>query len=451
MISIQSNNEIFKLPGYGKLGYYSVNGRIFFSKLDASMYATSSALADIEWNFNDEILGRCDWTREPFTDMDELYRLRAQQIRDTHDYVLIMFSGGADSLNVIKSFLNNKIKIDEIVAAMPVSGLKDWEYNPNDISVENQISESKFCQMPALEEISKNFPEIKITIHDWFEDLLDYKTDHFIDRCTWWFNLGAEKHYLEKHQHIKKIAESGKKIAKIYGIDKPWIGRARNGDLYNVIYDGPINAGNGGTTKEQHTNIIPTPFYITPDMPEIMIKQSHVLCKWIFSGLSHQSNIARMTITDKTFPVSYRRSEERKSVYQRVIVPTIYPALSSIKLWQTHKTVTKLSPIQPHDFFIEKLHSKQPFVDSSHSDLQNALSAVDKKYLKPNDWMSVASFLPHAKLFKIGHESQFIGEKFVYDDILKSFDFSNDSLAKMSSVVYQYDYYSKIYQITDQG
>jgi len=56
-----------------------------------------------------------DWTKEPKESFKELCRQRAEQIRDTYDYVIVYFSGGSDSTTVMNAFLDNGIKIDEVV------------------------------------------------------------------------------------------------------------------------------------------------------------------------------------------------------------------------------------------------------------------------------------------------------------------------------------------------
>ena len=61
------------------LGYYKVNNKIFFEKIEAILYANQT-LSDIEWFIHDETFSKVDWTVEPTTSLDEFYRIRAQQI-----------------------------------------------------------------------------------------------------------------------------------------------------------------------------------------------------------------------------------------------------------------------------------------------------------------------------------------------------------------------------------
>ena len=90
-----------------KLGFYTVGDKTFYSKPEAMIYATQVGLYP-QWHFNTKQFGNFDWEKEPETDLRELYRIRAQQLRDRYDYIRIEASGGGDSTTAIFSFLLNK-------------------------------------------------------------------------------------------------------------------------------------------------------------------------------------------------------------------------------------------------------------------------------------------------------------------------------------------------------
>ena len=72
-----------------QFGYYTVGPQFkTYSKLQAieEMQRTGTHL---EWHFNKQQYGTYNWTQEPAESLDELYRRRAQQIRDSYDYVVI--------------------------------------------------------------------------------------------------------------------------------------------------------------------------------------------------------------------------------------------------------------------------------------------------------------------------------------------------------------------------
>ena len=49
----------------------------------------------IRFYFHDHLFKKFDWTVEPDVSLQNLYKLRAQQIRDEYDYVILSFSGGS--------------------------------------------------------------------------------------------------------------------------------------------------------------------------------------------------------------------------------------------------------------------------------------------------------------------------------------------------------------------
>ena len=54
--------------------------------------------------YNDALYGSVNWKTEPSFSLKELYKLRAQEIRDTYQKVVVCLSGGIDSRNVLESF-----------------------------------------------------------------------------------------------------------------------------------------------------------------------------------------------------------------------------------------------------------------------------------------------------------------------------------------------------------
>ena len=89
-----------------KLGYYQHNGNDYPNKWEA--LANCPAGEHVHWNFNDEIYSKYDWSKEPIHDLYELYKMRAIQIREEYDNVIVYFSGGIDSVCAIRSFLDNE-------------------------------------------------------------------------------------------------------------------------------------------------------------------------------------------------------------------------------------------------------------------------------------------------------------------------------------------------------
>ena len=69
---------------------------------------------DAVFCFNETVFKLIDWTVEPSQSLKELYVERCQQLRDKYDYLILSYSGGADSHEILYTFLENNIFIDEI-------------------------------------------------------------------------------------------------------------------------------------------------------------------------------------------------------------------------------------------------------------------------------------------------------------------------------------------------
>ena len=388
-----------------KLGVYTVNNKIFDNKISAILYANET-LSDIEWNFNRSILDHINWTVEPNESMSTLYAARAKQIRDENDYVILMTSGGADSTNMAYSFLNNNIKVDEIVSAAPFSGLNNWKFDRSDTTYHGMISETKFAQIPLMEKISKSHPDIRITLHDYFEDIITLKTDEWLyDQLGHWIHLsGGTRHSLDKINHIKNIAESGKKIAVVYGIDKPVICRTASGNLYTVLMDTATTIVTPHF-KDKYPNVESIFFYYAADMPNIMVKQAHELCKWMYKP---ENSYSKNLMWDIAKPPEFNNHPLRGSRWQRSIVSCIYaPTIEHQFMWQADKA-------GPHgimggkkiDSWMYTLHNDTKMIQMIESDTKLLTRHINDKYFINRD----LGFVMYTNYWKIGHESNFINK-----------------------------------------
>lgn len=358
------------------LGYYTVNGEIFTDKAQA-VYTANQTKSEIEWYFNDEKFNSANWFNEPALSINELYKIRAQQIRDNYDYVLVFASGGADSTNVVYSFLKNNIHIDEIVAGAPISGLKNWKTSDATTDAKNTISETFLTQIPFVQKIKNQYPHVRVTLHDYFEDMIRYKTDEWLFNSSCYIHpTFAARYNLERYDHIKKLAESGKKIALVYGIDKPQIAK-KNNSYYSVIFDHHVS---NAFQAIIHDFANPVMFYYSPELPELLIKQAHVTCR--FLELKQNQHLLRYLPFNEDYEEIYETVEFEKThhdgIYERAIVPAIYPMLDE-KLFQCNKPISTF--MGQHDDWLSSLHSDSSLVQMIDSDFKNYLKNIDRKYL----------------------------------------------------------------------
>lgn len=388
------------------LGYYQVGDKTFVQKVEA-IYEANRTKQDYTWNFHNELFNAIDWTVEPETSVNEFYKIRAQQLRDNYDYIILFFSGGPDSTNVAYSFLKNGIHIDEIVAGAPVSGLNDWKDSTNPVAA-NTISETRLVQIPELQELSKNYPNVKITIHDYFQDMLMYKTDEWLWKSGGYIHPTFRARYSldrPEYDYLRKLADSGKKIALVYGIDKPTIVE-ENHEYLCLIRDIVVN---NGFQALDHPNATVELFYYTPDLPLLMIKQAHVAARYI-------SLPENFWIYDQIHYNSQRREQGHNSgwrhrydmkwhsgTYQRGIVPAIYPMLEK-KVFQGDKPRSMFWG--EHDAWFGLKHRDTRTWELMKSDFNLFIDGIDPRYYLVEQGQ-IAGFTPRGRYYNIGPTSKF--------------------------------------------
>lgn len=261
-----------------KFGYYQVGEHKFYSKLEAAHLRDSTSLP-ITWNFNELAFSACRWDIEPDQSLEELYRQRAQQLRDQYDYLVLWFSGGADSMNILDSFIDNDIKLDEVASYVNYEATGD-RFNFLNGEIFN-------VAVPKIEQVKQKQPGIKHTILDLTKLTLDYFTAKET-KFDWVYHInGYVNPNCVSKQDIKlKVPEwrnmisSGKRVCFIYGLDKPRV-TGINGKFYFRFVDFVDNAVTANVQMLNRPWDFDELFYWTADLPEIVIKQAHVVKRFL--------------------------------------------------------------------------------------------------------------------------------------------------------------------------
>jgi hypothetical protein len=381
------------------IGIYSVNNKVYADKVEAILEAQKTN-AEISWDFHQARFNKLDWTKEPKSSLRELYKIRAQQIRDEYDYIIIMFTGGADSTNVLHSFLSNNIPVDEIVSSIPLSGLKNYKAN-YDTNASNHASEWLLTTTPYLQKVFQTHPNIKITINDFFENLLELKTDEWIYTASDWVHPTTTARYdFSKLTHIRQLADQGKKIAIVYGCEKPQI-MFHDGKILNAIMDLGVNVPRQ-PFSDFYSNIDITLFYSTPKMPHILCKQSHEIAKAIF-------NLPQFKyIQDLIYNTSWepeKRISYNNSTCQRAIVPIIYPDIN-YNAFQTDKSMDIF--MAKHDDWFHNNHSNLKISQQFDSDFKLFIKDIKSEYLRdPRIGGQRRGFKAYGNFYTIGTKEKF--------------------------------------------
>lgn len=362
-------------PSYAdRYGYYQIGNTKTYSKFELMdlHYKYPQAW---RWKYNDELFGSYNWMQEPPESINELYRQRAQQLRETYDYIILYYSGGHDSANMLYAFLENNIKIDEICVF----------YSRLD-NVSNQNEEFQAFTKSKIKFLKEKYPELKIRMLDYSDHFFNW--DSQIKQSGYGYNLLemfgdmlSINRLVIDNFHIliedwKKLIEAGKKVSWVRGTDKPsiryfngdWIFNFRDGQIDRSVtpYKRIIDDGNMGTAEF---------FYWSPshECAKIIIKQCHLLKK----RYDHQAKINFSSIPgSKPFKPGY--GWEIDTMHSEFI-KTIYPRLFTFtEQFYTKKTLYWLFGNRDKWFF-ESNHEKVTL----HRNMYDAMTGSNYSHLRP--------------------------------------------------------------------
>ena len=151
-------------------------------------------------------------------------------------------------------------------------------------------------------------------------------------------------------------------------------------------------------------------FYWTPDFPELMVKQAHVVAKfahhpenlWL-RDLIKKLGMGNTSMWNPNGPSNLTKDSRNKGDYQRSIVPLIYS--SATEIFQCQKSKVTFMPLQ-HNWFYT-LHKDTPVYQLIDSDFRLFFKTLNKKYLKMNNLDIVVGFKPFIHRYKIGDYTKF--------------------------------------------
>jgi hypothetical protein len=262
-------------------GYWGVNNHYFFNKAECLRYATQIKDFKVVYHYYDSVFQTVKWDTETNETLEQLYKKRAEQLRQKYNHVAVLFSGGADSTNVLDSFLKNNIPLDEIITYYPIKAIDKLKpfFNKNDTKSENIIFEFDEAAKPKLLEVAQKYPNIKITVIDNTDEAIDaiMKNDLHnvsIGGVATGPHLTGLRMIAEK---MRKYHEGGN-ATLVTGIDKPRMGYNPVNKKFGTWFD-DISGHNGLHTDEALGGFMPNfeAFYYTPDMPELWQKACQVV------------------------------------------------------------------------------------------------------------------------------------------------------------------------------
>ena len=260
-------------------GWYEVGHQKYYSKIQA-LFAAQSSKQPITYNCNDALFSQHRWDIEPVETLETLYAQRAEQIRNSYDYLILHFSGGTDSANIMETFIRNNIHLDEVCIRGSIS--QAAKKTGGVLEAEDQYSECTNQSVPLANWVKDHhMPHLRITVVDTVQLITDYfqNTADWIERNVDDFTPG---NYVLRNldtlsPHYKKMADSGKRVAHILGVGKPRIFKQKN---YFYTYFQDRNGTTNWLSPKDEIDSRPQYvecFYWGVNAIALQIKQLHVL------------------------------------------------------------------------------------------------------------------------------------------------------------------------------
>jgi hypothetical protein len=253
---------------------YRLKDKIFFNPYTAFLHAAHNCPHEhVYFDVHESVFDSVDWTVYPTTSYPELYKRRAQQIRNKYEKIVVACSGGTDSTTMLSAFFDNDIHVDAIYIGHYDNNKhgRAEAYSGHAELVVNWIKESWPAQSANTIIKLINLSDFISNRYDSSEWILDqHRTFHMR------FTPGAVP---EEVSDIFNNMYGAFGWALVTGHEKPQVGADNKSAFYvDKTFSHVMNRANADF------------FYLSADMPEIVVKQAHDIAKFQKLGLSGYYN-----------------------------------------------------------------------------------------------------------------------------------------------------------------
>ena len=234
---------------------FIVNNKLFFNRHLAHVEQVVHG-GEIKFDMFDYEFSKHNWKKDPELSFEELIDIRALQIRESNDVVVMWFSGGTDSITMYNAFIRNNLHIDEII-------VRYWPGREH-FGINDSI----------ITWLHKNHSDSKTVITTIDQTRSDIMVDMYNSDNWMLSNIGRAAHHsvvIWASENLQQKYEN-KKWVQLHGFEKPNL-VYRNGKFSAWHLDKIFHSTLGHPNMEY--------FYITPDLPELHIKQCHMLKNYI--------------------------------------------------------------------------------------------------------------------------------------------------------------------------
>jgi len=350
-------SSLIKEDKWSQFGHYLVgNDPVPLYHPILALEANRNNRGQVKFIFHDEVYAAANPKLEPTSSLLELYVERVRQLRAKYDYVVLMYSGGADSNNILKCFEHAGEQLDEIVSFV------DSSYRNRDSRISSEVYR---VALPEVTEYQKAHPECEyrlLEIRDIQTRLFNdssFKFDAYQDLTYHMVPFSIMHYYGVNYiDKYRDLHNAGKRVCIIHGVDKVPLKLGQLGqDKKWVFRFNDFSSFFGHKHYFRDLPFYDEFFYWTPDLPQIVIKQAHVIsrCLDYFDSTNFQTPYR----TEQAQNILVRKSGERTS--WEYINHILYPFW---KQWT----------------FSEGKHTGSRIVNTRDDTLAHSLDDVMKKY-----------------------------------------------------------------------
>ena len=313
-----------------RYGYYQIGDLKTYIGYEVMDYYNENP-KPYSYIYNDDFFSQYNWTIEPSESLDELYGKRALELRKQYDYIALHYSGGHDSTNMLRAFLDNNIYPDEI-----------FVYYSRYDTVSNQYLELKDYTWKKVKDIEKQYPQIKVRKLDYSDIIFEWS--NIIKRQ----NLNLEPVYLlcprlsvnrlvldvlyEYIDDWKNILKDKKTLCTLQGFDIPrFTYKFKEQQLVHNFTDQDVlgcMTPMRQITNKKNRDILELFYWAPTDTcAKIMIKQCHLAKKFFLKEtngkLLNLLNIKHLGYVDKQ-NVEYKFTLHTNQSFRKIIYPKIF-------------------------------------------------------------------------------------------------------------------------------
>jgi hypothetical protein len=348
-----------------KQGLYRVGEKLYHNKINAMLEASTSG-SEITWDFNFDLFERV--CQAPATDLPllELYKQRALQLREQYDYLILAFSGGADSDNILQTFVDNNIRLDEVWSDWPTELIaqSNYQLGAGTESV-NMPAEWHFAIKPTLDRLRVTNAEIKIHVSDSnavFNGIEDEYEIQSIQALPQFFPAVKRYKYIQNYMTTQLKT---KRVCLITGVDR-CTPRVQKGEYGFSFVDTPFFLKSNFTIHGDPYVI--ECFYWTPDFPSIPVEQA----RHVWNHLLKNTDLMRSEY--RAFLPGATTWQHRKNILNQTVTAITYPKWDFTKL-----QVDKSPAVNNHHYNYVHNFQSHRFYQGGTSTLKNLLSGLNKQ------------------------------------------------------------------------